>query len=123
MINRRRFGNNKTGYTGVVRIEDRFDYEGIRYRIGRFDTEHDAKLARDGFITLFFMNRDFAIKCIEVETVWVTSKTKIRGITQHKDGGYVARVTEDNKRIYLGYFKTIEEAFDAKCEFYSQRDC
>jgi len=39
------------------------------------------------------------------------TKTGIRGITKHKDGGFVARIHNgDNKRIYLGYHKTLKEA-------------
>ena len=123
MLNRRTFGNNKTGFTGIIAIANRFearlDYAGERYRIGRFDSVEAAKLARDEFTNLFFTDKDSAIKSIQVETVWTTSSTNMRGITKHADGGFIVRVTKNKKRVYVGYFKTIEDAINAKCEFNS----
>ncbi len=121
MLNRRTFGNNKTGETGVVKIsnryEARFQYEGVRYRIGRRDTVIEAKILRKDFITLFFKNPIAAINSIPEQTLWCTSTTKIRGISKHKDGGFIVRVTENKIRKYLGYFKTFGEAADARREY------
>lgn len=121
MVNRRTFGNNSSGKTGVVRIvnryEARFDFEGIRYRIGRYSTVKEASAARQNFINLFNKDRNAAIKTINKPTVWITSKTKIRGITRHKDGGFVVRTSRNGLRHYIGYFKTLEEATNARHEF------
>lgn len=121
MANRRQFGNNSSGETGVIRIvnrfEARFDYGGVRYRIGRFDTVIDAKKARDSFIKEFTINPELAILNVSKPTVWCTSDTKVRGISKHKDGGFVVRATRNGIRHYVGYFKTLEEARDARCEF------
>ena len=121
MLNRRQFGNNASGVTGVIKIagrfEARFDYEGVRYRIGRFDTLDDAKLARSEFIKAFNDDRFAAIAAINAPTIWRTSTTGMRGISKHKDGGFVVRVSRDGVRHYVGYFKTFEEAIDARREF------
>ena len=116
-VNRRRFKNNTVGSTGIVevnaRFSARFDYEHERYQIGRFDTVAEAEAARNEFIELFKVDRPAAVASISDETVWHTSTTKVRGVTPHADGGFMARKTVGGKRIYLGYFKTIDEASDA----------
>lgn len=121
MLNRRQFGNNSSGATGVIKIakrfEARFDYEGQRYRIGRFDTIDAAKLARSEFIKAFNVDRIAAVESINTPTVWCTSETKIRGISKHTDGGFIVRVSRDGVRHYVGYFKTLGEAVDARREF------
>jgi hypothetical protein len=126
MLNRNTFGNNKTGETGVVKIVDRYEarfhYEGVRYRLGRFDNIDSARKARDEFMKLFFKDRNLAISSLPVETVWCTSTTNMRGINKHKDGGYVLRVTVEGERLYLGYFKTLNEAFYARQEFNNKRN-
>lgn len=121
MLNRRQFKNNKSGSTGVVKIGDRYEarfhYESVRYRIGRFDTPNEAKRARDKFAIEFNSDKVLAVSKLEVPTVWCTSETKIRGVSRHKDGGYVVRVTKGGVRKYVGYFKTLNEAEDARREF------
>jgi hypothetical protein len=114
-LNRRTFRNNTTGYTGVVKIKDRYearvDYEGVRYKLGRYGTLEEAIAARIVAKSEIVAGNK---PTIPDETLWCTSTTKLRGITAHKDGGYVARTTINGNRIYLGYFKTIEEAENAK---------
>lgn len=44
---------------------------------------------------------------------WRTSTTGVRGVTPHPDGGFMARVTINKVRQYLGYFATVEEAATA----------
>ncbi len=121
MLNRRQFGSNTSGETGVIKIagrfEARFHYDGVRYRIGLYDTVAAAKLARSEFIKLFNIDRNKAVASISGPTVWCTSKTKIRGVSKHKDGGFVVRASRDGIRHYVGYFKTINEAIDARREF------
>lgn len=121
MLNRRQFGNNTSGETGVIRIANRFEarfhYNGIRYRIGSYATVGDAKLARNEFVKLFSQDMASAIATIAMPTVWCTSDTKIRGVSKHKDGGFIVRASRDRVRHYIGYFQTLSEAIDARREF------
>lgn len=114
--NRRKFKNNTTGFVGVVPLssgyEARLNYEGVRYRLGRFNTIPEALAARR--IAELEISKGKPPTTPE-ETVWRTSSTKHRGVTPHKDGGYIVRTTVNGKRIYLGYFKTLDEALNAKC--------
>jgi hypothetical protein len=116
-VNRRRFKNNTTGHVGVVavtnqvtRYEARFDRYGVRYQIGRFPTAEAAHAAREAFIGLFEFDQAAALDMLEEPTTWCTSTTKVRGVTPHRDGGFVARTTVGGVRHYLGYFQTIDEA-------------
>lgn len=121
-VNRRKFKNNTSGKTGVRKIaenafEARFDYENQRYIIGRFITETEAIEARSKFENLFFIDREAALTMIPDQTVWNNSSTKVRGVTPHKDGGYIARCTIKGERFYVGYFTTIEEAENERAKF------
>lgn len=121
MLNRRQFGNNSTGATGVVRIgarfEARFHWEGVRYRIGMFGSATEAKNARADFIVRFSENAKLAIASIGHPTLWATSSTKVRGVSAHKDGGFIVRVTKNGVRHYVGYFRNFDEACNARREF------
>lgn len=120
-INRRKFKNNTSGFTGVVRVKDRFearmDFEHVRYAIGRFWTAREAGIERDRFERLFFSDRESAVASVSGETLWCTSTSGIRGITPHADGGFIVRATRNGVRNYLGYYKTLEEAADARKRF------
>jgi hypothetical protein len=70
---------------------------------------------------LFNRDREAAIESISEETVWNNSKTKVRGVTPHVDGGYIVRVTIKGVRHYVGYYKTIEEARDARLAFIAEQ--
>lgn len=113
--NRRTFRNNKSGARGVLKLDNgsflaRFDYEKERHTIGRFDTFEEAATAREAFIGLFFRDRSAALEMLSKETLWRTSTSGVRGVTPHADGGFIARTTVNKERVYLGYFKTIDEA-------------
>lgn len=120
-VNRRTFSNNTSGFTGVVhcgtRFTARFDFEHVRYLIGRYDSAEQAATAREDFLDKFFTDRESAIAGVTCETLWCTSTTGIRGITPHADGGFIARATKDGVRHYLGYFKDLESARDARTRF------
>lgn len=111
--NRRLFSNNTSGSRGVVpirgRFEARLDYEGQRYCIGRYATVCEAQAARSDFVEMFFTDRDAAVQALSGETVWCTSSTKVRGVTKHSDG-FIARYQHKGKRIYVGLFKTVDDA-------------
>ena len=119
-LNRRIFENNTTGYRGVVETSSgfhaRFDYEGERYSIGWYKTKEDADAERNKFIDLFFTNRNAALEMIKPKARSI-SKTKERGINPHADGGFVVRCQKNGVRTYLGYYKTLEEAIDARDKF------
>lgn len=110
--NRRVFVSNTSGHRGVVaikgRFEARFDYEKARHTIGRFATAEDAAGARASFIEWFFEDRAAALAHLaELERVWCTSTTGVRGVTPHPDGGFMARCTVARERKYLGLFPTV----------------
>lgn len=123
--NRRQFKNNTSGARGVQKhnygYSARYDYEGVRYNLGRFVTFEEALLARNSFVELFHKDRTTAIVSISKETVWNNSQTKIRGVTSHADGGFVVRVTLAGVRHYVGYYKDLEEAKDARLRFVAER--
>lgn len=126
-VNRRTFTNNTTGGTGVVALgeeewEARFDYENERYRLGRYKTFEEACEVRNGFLDRFFVDKGLALQWARErfdkdKTVWNTSSTLSRGVSQHADGGYLCRCTIDGKRHYVGYFHTVEEAEVARQKF------
>lgn len=118
-VNRRMFRNNSSGYTGVLQLPNdtylaRFDYEGVRYDIGRYSQLSEAVEARRLFVELFKKDRCAAERVVKSEKVSLKSSTGYRGVSPHKGGGYIVRLTRNGTRQYLGYFKTLEEAVDAK---------
>ena len=125
-MNRRTFANNTSGTRGVVRKGGswlaRMDYERVRYNIGWFETKDEAVKAREVFESLFFSDGEAALALLPRDKARFTSTTGVRGVSPHADGGYTVRVTVDGKRIYLGYFKTLEEALHAKQEFAAKQD-
>lgn len=120
-VNRRRFKNNTSGQTGVVSKDGlwlaRFDYNGVRYNIGWFSKKEDAIAARLAFVENFFLDRDGALASLSIDKARSNSSTGARGITPHLDGGFTARATVRGVRHYLGYFKTQQEAADARARF------
>lgn len=122
--NRRTFSNNTTGEPGVIQKsnvtwEARFDYENTRHRIGVYRSFDEAVNARRVFVDTFFKNPNEAVrlKSNKKNVVWSTSSTRVRGISTHPDGGFTARCTINGVRYYIGYFRTIEEASNARREF------
>lgn len=125
-LNRRTFRNNTSSVVGAAPVKNgrycvRFDYEKVRYMIGRTDDIDVAAKMRSDFVELFFKDREAAIASISGETVWGTSTTKVRGITPHKDGGFVARCTINKERFYVGYYQTIEEAERERAKFIARK--
>lgn len=120
-VNRRVFSNNTSDFTGVVRNGRswvaRFDYEGVRYNVGWFKTKEEARDARATFVEMFFLNRAAALEMLPKDAARWTSRTGVRGVTPHADGGFTARATVGGVRHYLGYFKTQQEACDARSKF------
>jgi hypothetical protein len=56
-LNRRVFKSNTSGNPGVVKVgnkfDTRFDYKGVRYSVGRFNTLDLATIARESFVLGF----------------------------------------------------------------------
>lgn len=48
--------------------------------------------------------------------MYPSNTTGFRGVSPHKNGGFVANITINKKRIYLGKFKTPEEAYEARLD-------
>jgi hypothetical protein len=123
--NRRLFKNNTTGHRGVIKTNcgylAKYRFEKITYSIGSFLSFSEAVAARDGFVALFRVDKDAAIKRISDETVWNTSTSNVRGVTPHVDGGFIARYTLNGVRDYVGYFKTIEAAKCARDSLIASR--
>lgn len=124
-VNRRTFSNNTTGVRGVVKKGvswiARFDYDKVRYNIGWFSTLEEATNARSLFVELFFSDRSAAMDLLPKDKARHTSKTGVRGISPHTDGGFMVRVTINTKRHYVGYFKTFTEACDARQDFLAKQ--
>ncbi|MCL2530723.1 MAG: AP2 domain-containing protein [Oscillospiraceae bacterium] len=56
------------------------------------------------------------ISRINKDTLFKCNTSGVRGVHQHESGKWMARIGFQNKRIYLGIFKTFEEAVAARRE-------
>lgn len=114
--NRRTFKNNTSGVRGVSKAKNgrfiaRCQIENNRYKLaGTFETTEDAQKAILNFYELYRSGDIKKAKELTEQKARFDSETGIRGISKHKDGGYLVRVTKDKKRIYLGYFSDFESA-------------
>lgn len=112
--NRRRFSNNSAGATGVKRAASgRFvaivNYKRVRYRFGgSFATVEAAKDARAKLIRA--LKRGDDVSSMVARPARYDSSTGVRGISRHRDGGYLVRLTKNGVRHYVGYFKDFEDA-------------
>ena len=121
-VNRRKFRTNTTGVTGVVAADNgtfqaRFDNEHDRYQIGSFPTLERAARAREEFVEMFFADREMAVRVLQDRPAETNTRTGVRGVTPHADGGYLVRLTVSGVRHYIGYFRTLEEAVSARSKF------
>jgi hypothetical protein len=112
-LNRGKFENNTTGYTGVVQVKSgrfkaRYDEDG-RYSVaGSFATAEEAREARLELIAALKRGED--VSHLIKRKVRYDSSTGIKGITAHQKGGYLVRVTDNGARVYLGFFTTLDAA-------------
>lgn len=115
--NRRMFESNTSGVPGVKRLPNgrwcaRIDYDNRRYRVGgSFKSIEDASAARDELRRKLKAGED--VKEMLQRPSRYDAKVNVRGVSPHKDGGYTVRHTVKGQRVYLGYFKTLEEAKEA----------
>lgn len=118
-MNRRKFGNNTTGYQGVKLIKKsgryiaQVDFKRVRYKAGgTFETPEEAAKMRDRILALLQAGQD--VSDLLERPARHDSTTGIRGITPHADGrGYLVRTTVNGERKYLGYFTDLEAAKEA----------
>jgi hypothetical protein len=116
-MNRRKFKNNTTGFRGVGKARNgrfiaRLQFKGERYKVGgTFSTTDEAKRARDEILALIRDGVD--VTDLLERPARYDSTTGIKGITPHADGGYIVRMTVNSRRIYLGYYQTLEDAREA----------
>ena len=122
-LNRRKFSNNSTGFTGVVRLpggryKARYD-EGGRYSLSAsYETAEEASSARATLIALLQQGK--SVDHLLERKSRYDSVTGIRGITPHPKGGYLVRATENKSRVYLGFFTTLDAA-KARLEQWKQK--
>jgi len=112
-LNRGMFSNNTSGFTGVKEKGGRYTatyHEGrIRYRLGgSFATPKEAAAAR--LVLIAKLQSGLDVSDMLERPPRFDSSTGIRGITRHKNGGYMVRVTSSGQRLYLGHFKTLDAA-------------
>ena len=83
------------------------------------NTKSCGCIGKDSYIknlqnTLYNGTRPCTLKSIYEGKRPVHSKTGYIGITQHKNGKYVASIRFRKKLIYLGIFENIEDAIEAR---------
>jgi hypothetical protein len=116
-LNRRKFSTNTTGITGVVvapngRFKARYDEGHVRYSLaGTFDTAENAGAARERLIARLVAGK--SVNDLLERPARYDSTTKIKGITPHPKGGYLVRATRNKKRVYVGFFTTLDAAKEA----------
>ena len=122
-LNRQTFKTNSSGRSGVIKLSNiswtaRFDYEGVRYIIGRFATKAESILARDHFESLFLRDKERALQTLVAKEAVLSlrSTTKFRGVTR-QGNRYIARCTLKGVRHYIGLFSNVEEATHARAAF------
>jgi hypothetical protein len=114
-MNRRKFKNNTTGFRGVTKVvkcgrfRAQVQFKKVRYLVGgTFATAEEAKTARDKILAMIRFGKDMS--GLLERPARYDSTTGVKGITPHGDGGYIVRITRNEKRIYLGYFQSFEDA-------------
>lgn len=104
--------DNPTGMRGITKNKNgylvRITCGGKRHYVGTYKSLDEAESMRD----------DAESKCENgvFERVFGArnnSATGVRGVGVRPDGRFVARVTKNGKRIFLGYFDTVDEAEEA----------
>lgn len=114
-MNRRTFKSNKSGERGVVlnkktgRYIAQVNFKNKKYKAGgTFETAQAARAAYEEILAGLMQGSD--VSHLLDRPARYDSTTGIRGITPHKDGGFVVRQTVDGKRLYLGIYKDLETA-------------
>lgn len=119
------WNNSITKIRGVVPHESggyvvRVTVDGERYYVGYAQTISEGEALRKKFIEDCKIDKKLAISKLQKEKTRITSKTKSIGIHPSRNG-FIARANIDGKRCYVGFFKTLEEAIDARLKFIKER--
>lgn len=119
-LNRRMFKNNTSGATGAVsvaggRFVASYDAYGVRYNLGRFASAEECARARLLFSRVIVDFPDLAERMMQ-RRVRYDSSTQRKNITIHKDG-YVVRYTLNGERVYLGLYRSLEDAENRLADF------
>jgi len=69
------------------------------------------------FVELFHHNKDEAIAYCKKKRMWSTNTTGFTGVVAHKDGGFIVKASIKGVVHYVGYFKILEEAVNARAKF------
>ena len=92
-------------------------HEGVNTSLGSFDNEIDASNAYKGALNKI---KEGSFNMDDYKPTW---SSKHKGISFSKrDNKWVAVIRVDGRRKYIGSFKTEEEAYDAYCKVYSEKD-
>lgn len=119
------WNNSITKIRGVVPHESgryvvRATVDGKRYYVGYTQTPEEGELLRKKFIDDYKNDKELAVSKLKIKKTRITSKTKSVGITPSRNG-FIARATIGSKRCYVGFFKTLEEAIDARLKYIKER--
>lgn len=129
IANSKIFSNNTTGYKGVSFNKKQKTYlshinvDQRQLYLGNFETAEDAANAYNNAAILYF--KEFARLNILPENMKFKeainqNKFGHKGVSKIKEYGYMAEISYNGKRHYLGLFKTIEEAAKAYSEAYDK---
>lgn len=121
------WNNSQTKVRGITPHVDggfivRTTVDGKRYYVGIVQTIPEGELLRKTFIEDCKIDKELAILKLKIEKPRSTSKTKTVGIHPSGDG-FIARANIDGKRCYVGCFKTLNEATDARLKYIAERTC
>lgn len=126
-LNRRKFSNNSTGFTGVVKVRGRFsaryDEGKTRYTLaGTYATPEEAAEARAVLIARLMKGQP--VDDLLERKPRFDSSTGVRGITRHPTGGFLVRLTHNGVREYVGFFTTMDAAVVARDQWIeSKKSC
>lgn len=122
-INVRRRKDNKTGKTGVY-ANPRGSFSvsiqsfGERVHIGTFCSVSEAMAARTYWTSRFCLDeKDALADLLKLRGRPRKSTTGVKGIQAYHNGKFRAHAYIGGKMFHIGYFRTLEEAVNARREF------
>lgn len=94
----------------------RYTLSGERIYLGLYQRIEAAEYRLRSFEDMLGRDKANAMKTIRSEAR-SNSKTGVRGINPSPNGGLIVRCNVDGKRVFVGSYKTLEEAVKAKERF------
>lgn len=121
MCERRARHDSSTQIKGVSAHPDggflvRYSVNGERVYLGLYQSLDAAEYRLRSFEKMFAMDRSSAMKTIKTEAR-SHSKTGVRGINPAPKGGFIVRSKVNGERVYVGQYKTLDDAVKAKEQF------